>query len=638
VSEALLEAALAYADAGLFVFPLKRRSKVPATIDGFKSATRDHGQIREWWRLWPEANIGIRTGRESGLVVLDVDVQHGGAATLKALEAEHGALPDTARTLTGGGGNHYLFAHPGSEIRNSSGTLGPGLDVRADSGYIVAPPSIHENGRAYMWLHKLEHGRAPAPALLRADAARRRNGRIDEIIPEGQRRAAMLTVAGKLKRAGLSGDEIIPTLRKLNERCRPPLDELELDSVAYESTIAVDPDSAIPTAVEVDAKAVDDVLDVFRHWLHLPDPSAVLVTCATIAANRVETFDPTWLVLVGAAGSGKTEALNATSKLDGVHVAATITEAALLSGTPRKDAARGATGGLLRTVGEAGVIVLKDFGSVLSMHRDARAGVIAALRELYDGSWTRLVGVDGGRRLHWEGRLGLLAGATTVIDQHHAVMAQLGERFLIHRLIVDDAAKQGRSSLAHHGREQGMRRELAEAVAALFTGLQLNAPPPLSESDIDRLVALAELVARSRSPVIRDAYRREIELVPDSEAPGRIVGALARLLTGLRLIGIGEAEAWRVTVKTGLDSMPAARRQALELLVAIGSATTTDAATTLGLPSPTTRRVLQDLAAHRVLQRESQGEGKADLWRIEPWVTERHREATFSEKSEGSIS
>jgi hypothetical protein len=468
---------------------------------------------------------------------------------------------------------------------------------------------------------------------------RRRNGRaaVDEIIPEGQRRSAMLSVAGKLKRTGLTGDEIIPTLRKLNERSRPPLDESDLESVAYESTLAPDPDSAIPTVPDVAAQPVTEVLGVFRRWLHLPDPSAVLVTCATIAANRVETFDPTWLVLVGAAGSGKTEALNATSKLDGVHAAATLTEAALLSGTPRKDTAQGATGGLLRTLGDAGVIVLKDFGSVLSMHRDARAGVIAALRELYDGSWTRLVGVDGGRRLHWDGRLGLLAGATTVIDQHHAVMAQLGERFLIHRLFVDDAAKQGRSSLAHHGRERAMRRELAEAFAGLFAGLALDAPPPLSESDVERLVALAELVARSRSPVIRDAYRREIELVPDSEAPGRVIGALARLLTGLRLIGVGDAEAWRVTVKTGLDSMPASRRQALELLLALGSATTTELASALGLPNPTTHRVLQDLAAHRVLQRESQGQGKADCWRIEPWVAERHRDATSSEMSDTPI-
>lgn len=177
---------------------------------------------------------------------------------------------------------------------------------------------------------------------------------------------------------------------------------------------------------------IEDVLGVFRRWMHMPDPGLLYAVCAGIAANRIEAFDPTWLIVVGAAGSGKTEALTATSRLPGVHLVGTVTEAALLSGTPRKDTAKGATGGLLHEIGEAGIVVLKDFGSVLSMHREARAAVLAALRELYDGAWTRLVGADGGRRLHWEGRLGLLAGATSVLDQHHGVMSQLGERFLLY--------------------------------------------------------------------------------------------------------------------------------------------------------------------------------------------------------------
>lgn len=449
----------------------------------------------------------------------------------------------------------------------------------------------------------------------------------------------MLKVAGKLKMAGLTGAEILPSLRELNRRCRPPLDEAELESVAFKSTIGPDPETAIQTVAVAEPRPIESVLEVFRSWLHLPDPGPVYVACAAIAANRVENFDPTWLILVGAAGSGKTEALSATARLDGVHVVATLTEAALLSGTPRKETASDASGGLLREIGAHGIIVLKDFGSILSMHRDARAAVLAAMRELYDGSWTRLLGTDGGRRLHWEGRVGLLAGATTVLDSHHAVMAQLGERFLIYRVAVKDTPTQGRSSLAHHGRERAMRQELADAVAGLFAGLEHREPPPLTAADTDRLVSLAVLVAQARSPVVRDGYRREIELVPDTEAPGRVVGALARLLTGLRMIGVDEAEAWRVTAKTGLDSMPAARRLALEYLLLVeDSATTTRIATVLGLPNPTAHRVLEDLAAHAVIARESQGQGKADVWHIRPRTVELYSEATSSEKSSNVIS
>ncbi len=387
------------------------------------------------------------------------------------------------------------------------------------------------------------------------------------------------------------------------------------------------------------SRALDAVLETFRSWLYLPDPGPVYVACAGVAVNRIDSFDPTWIVLIGAAGSGKTEALNATTGLEGIYLAGTLTEASLLSGTPRKDTAAGASGGLLREIGSSGILVLKDFGSILSMHREQRANVLAALREIYDGSWHRDVGTDGGRRLHWEGRVGLLAGATTVLDQHHGVMAQLGERFLLHRIKVLDPRSQGQASLAHHGRERTMRRDLADAVAGLFAGLDLSEPPALRKADADRLVDLADLVSRARSPVIRDSYRREIELVPESEAPGRIIGALARILTGLRLIGVDEGEAWRLTVKTGLDSMPAARLQTLEFLLDHDEATTTNVATELGLPNPTTHRTLDDLAAHGVLERESQGQGKPDLWRVQEWAAERYRTATTtsSEMSEPSF-
>lgn len=548
-------------------------------------------------------------------------------------------MPATLATLTGGGGSHLLFRDPG-DVPSSTGKLADHVDVKAAGGYIVLPPSVHPNGRAYKWLY----GKAPLvapPAWLVELARGRRNGSapaVAEVIPEGKRRAAMLTVAGKLKRSGLTGVEILPTLRKLNERCRPPLGEAELESVALHSTLEADPGNAIATAIEAEPRQIESVLQVFRAWMHMPDPGLPYAVCAGIAANRVEAFDPSWIICVGAAGSGKTETLAATSRLPGVHVVGTLTEASLLSGTPRKDAATDASGGLLRELGESGTLILKDFGSILSMHRDARAGVLAALREIFDGSWTRLVGVDGGRRLHWEGRLGLLAGATSVLDQHHGVIAQLGERFLIYRVDVADPAAQARSSLAHHGRERIMRQELSEAIAGLFAGLDLASPPPLTASDTDRLIALATLVARARSPVVRDPYRRELELVPDSEAPGRIVGALGRLLTGLRLIGVADTDAWTVTVKTGLDSMPAVRLRTFLLMLSRDTdVSTTEVATALDLPNPTTHRVLEDLAAHGVIARKSQGQGKADLWRVKRWARSLHHAATSSEMSEALI-
>jgi Bifunctional DNA primase/polymerase, N-terminal/Primase C terminal 1 (PriCT-1) len=634
----LLAAALAYVERGWPVFPVS--GKTPLTEHGFHDASLDPEQIRVWWTAHPTAGVAVPTGEPSGLFVVDIDAQKGGATAWKRLCDEHGKVPKTLATLTGGGGSHLLFRDPG-DVPSSIEKLAEHVDVRAAGGYIVLPPSAHPNGRPYKWLI----GKAPLadpPAWL-VELARGREGgtaapAVAEIIPEGRRRAAMLTVAGKMKRAGVRGEEMLPMLRELNRRCRPPLDEAELESVALKSTLDADPETSISTSPEAAPRPIANVLEVVRRWMHMPDPGLLYAVCAGIAVNRVEAFDPTWMIYVGAAGSGKTEMLAATGRLPGVHVVGTLTEASLLSGTPRRDAASDASGGLLREIGESGTLILKDFGSILSMHRDARAAVLAALRELFDGSWTRLVGADGGRRLHWEGRLGLLAGATSVIDQHHGVMAQLGERFLIYRVDVPNPAAQARSSLAHHGRERLMRQELSEAVAGLFSGIEHAAPPPLSDTDVDRLIALATLVARARSPVVRDPYRRELELVPDSEAPGRIVGALGRLLTGLRLIGVTDGEAWRVTVKTGLDSMPAARLRAFLLMLGRNhDVSTTDVATALDLPNPTTHRTLEELAAHGVIARKSQGQGKADLWRIKRWARSLHRAATSSGMSDDPI-
>lgn len=116
------------------------------------AATTDPRQIGTWWAAHPADNIGIVTGPESNLFVLDVDPDNGGDETLTELEATHGALPTTRVVVTGSGGTHHCFAWPkrarrdGREWRNSAGRLGPGLDTRGAGGQVVAPPSVSAKG------------------------------------------------------------------------------------------------------------------------------------------------------------------------------------------------------------------------------------------------------------------------------------------------------------------------------------------------------------------------------------------------------------------------------------------------------------------------------------------------------------
>jgi hypothetical protein len=117
-------------------------------------------QIQRWWRRWPDANVGIVTGAVSGLVVLDVDPRKGGGDLLAALEDVHGALPRTVESLTGGGGQHFYFRHPGASVPSRS--IASGLDIKGDGGLVVSPPSGHVSGRVYVW----ESGCAPSDVPL----------------------------------------------------------------------------------------------------------------------------------------------------------------------------------------------------------------------------------------------------------------------------------------------------------------------------------------------------------------------------------------------------------------------------------------------------------------------------------------
>src|SRR5215472_248838 len=182
-NNSLLAMALDYAARGWAVFPLhavtdakcscrtktcERPGKHPRTQHGLLDATTDPKRIREWWDKWPDANIGMATGKRSGIVVLDIDDDEGkyGSSTLADLEHQHTPLPVTLTCVTGGG-RHLYFIHPGCTVKSTSGVVGSGLDVRGDGGYVILPPSAHYSGTKYRWA-SADAGIAELPAWLLA--------------------------------------------------------------------------------------------------------------------------------------------------------------------------------------------------------------------------------------------------------------------------------------------------------------------------------------------------------------------------------------------------------------------------------------------------------------------------------------
>lgn len=213
--------------------------KHPLTVNGVKDASSDPDVIRAWWRRGPAANVGIATG--GGLVVLDVDPRHGGLDSLKAIQQEHGPLPVTVTVTTGGGGYHFYFT---GRAGNKVG-LRPGLDLRGEGGYVVAPPSLHLSGRRYEWVT----GRAPQdlplaplpPWLLPGNATTAEASTPRAIsstqwqkllagpVPEGRRNDTLTRLTGHLLRRGVNPFLALELVLAFNQaRCDPPLPEQEV--------------------------------------------------------------------------------------------------------------------------------------------------------------------------------------------------------------------------------------------------------------------------------------------------------------------------------------------------------------------------------------------------------------------------
>lgn len=215
---------------------------------GVKDASTDPDRVTYWWTANPMANVGIATGKVSGLVVLDIDPRHGGDDSFYDLITKYGRLPDTLEVLTGGGGRHLYFKYPAGVdyLKSGAGVLGAGLDIRADGGYVVAPPSLHASGNSYMWEASSdpEHDEpADLPGwlldlLLPGGASG--NGHKPQHqaqggkILQGQRNTWLTSEAGRMRRAGMDEPAILAALKTLNrQNCQPPLDEAEVERIAH---------------------------------------------------------------------------------------------------------------------------------------------------------------------------------------------------------------------------------------------------------------------------------------------------------------------------------------------------------------------------------------------------------------------
>jgi hypothetical protein len=350
----------------------------------------------------------------------------------------------------------------------------------------------------------------------------------------------------------------------------------------------------VTRATDIPGDGLLQVHAVYRKWFGEHYDTGTLDTVLCAAAAEKLSGDPPWLLVVGGSGAAKTETIAPLGAV-GAHMVSTITgEAALLSATPQERRSKAAHGGLLKAVGTHGLVVIKDFTSILSMHRDTRAAVLAALREIYDGHWTRNVGTDGGMTFSWHGRIVVIGAVTTAWDAHHQVVATMGDRFLLVRYRGDERRAAGRQAIKNVSHETTMRDELREAVRTVLSAAAGKPEPGIDDSTVDELLTMADLVTRCRTPVERD-FQGNPAFAHALEMPTRFAKQLVQLVRGGLALGMSHERAMAVAIRAARDSMPPQRLAVLADVDEHAVSRTAQVARRLRMPWRSTDRALQEL-------------------------------------------
>lgn len=604
--------ALYYFDQGWCIIPA--RGKIPAVKwEQYQTKRPTKEQVEKWWDSNPNFNIALVTGAISGVVAVDVD----------GVKVPAG-LPPTPIVETSPGRYHYYFKHPGFLIKNAIGELVPGVDFKGDEGITILPPSTHFNkgtgkpDRQYKWaLTPKQVGEfADLPQwVIDGIKAKKPIQEIAKGTTKGSRNSDTTSYIGYLLHNSKDLDNWQPLWEMVKAwnltNVKPPQEESAVWATfkglldKEKGGRGEQKDKEIRTPI--DFQALEEVV---HKWLLIKDKGIIRVVAGSVIANKLKA-DPVWLFIVTASGGTKTELLRGLNKIDGIYPLSDLTPQTFLSGEKgNKNASL-----LLRLPSEV-ILTQKDFTTVLTMHRDKRHAILSQLREIYDGQFKKEFGT--GESKEWNGKMGFLAGVTSVIDHHYSIYQTLGERFIQYRPVQPNPIELSLKAMNNAGNEIQMREEIQNAFADFIAGVKIpDSKIDVSEDLKNNIAYLSTFCVRARSGVVREGYStREIELIPEAELPTRLSKQLITLASAFSLIsGEFSDEDYELIYKIGMDTLPQTRRQTLEVLIKSDDyLETAEIAMNIDYPTNTTRRILEDLHGLRLINRQSQGRGYADRW------------------------
>ncbi|MBU6389579.1 hypothetical protein KGQ71_03615 [Patescibacteria group bacterium] len=356
----------------------------------------------------------------------------------------------------------------------------------------------------------------------------------------------------------------------------------------------------------------DQLSQTINQWLLLEDQGLIKILVASLLVNRLPD-DPVWLIIVAPPGSAKTELLRGLKDLDKIYFISDLTEQTLLSGDRQNKNAS-----LLHRIPDNSILILKDFSTVLSMNPEKQATILAQLREIYDGFFSKEFGTGESKK--WRGKLGLIAAATSAIDKRWSVYQSLGERFIQYRPCLPDPFKVAKQAIDNTGKEEFLRSEINSAYTRFFSQ-DFGEAPALTAPFVENVIHLAAFTVRARSTVGRDGYSREIDFIPQPESPARLSKQLIGLAKGLALIsGKYTNEDYQLIFKVGMDSIPQKRKAVILCLPYTPGASLAEIAAHIGYPTNTTRKTLEELCALKIIVRSGGGRGAREVWSLHPEV------------------
>jgi hypothetical protein len=231
--KSILDYAMKYLSLGYSIIPVGKDKKPLIKWEAYQKRKATENEVRAWWMKWPDANIGIVTGKISNLAVIDVDTVEGNQTISKI-------IPDSVvkpTSTTPKDGQHLYHQCPDDKLSNNSKKI-QGCDLRANGGYVVAPPSVNGTGKEYRWLEGFAPWEVETPALPKAYLAYINNNNINKdavthsvtMFVKGRRDDDLFHVANCLTKGRMPYQEIKQVIDMLAKYCNPPFPSKEVET------------------------------------------------------------------------------------------------------------------------------------------------------------------------------------------------------------------------------------------------------------------------------------------------------------------------------------------------------------------------------------------------------------------------